>query len=51
MLYALKDGEISYNDRVVQMEVVKAMPSKIKILAVDELIGSNRGGYGSTGRR
>lgn len=51
MLYALKDGEISYNDRVVQMEVVKAMPSKIRILAVDELIGSNRGGYGSTGKR
>ena len=51
MLYALKDGEIAYNDRIVQMEVMKAMPSRVNILTVDNLGGSNRGGYGSTGKR
>lgn len=51
MLYALKDGEIAYNDRIVQMEVMKAMPSQVNILTVKSLGGSNRGGYGSTGKR
>lgn len=51
MMYALKDGEINYNDRIVQMEVVKAMPSHISIFQVNKLEGNDRGGYGSTGTK
>lgn len=50
MFYCLRDGKIGYNDRVLQMEVVKAMES-VEINVVEELESHNRGGYGSTGKQ
>lgn len=49
MMYALRDGSISYNDRIAQFEVVRAMPHDLDILEVSTLVAPSRGGYGSTG--
>ena len=45
---AHRDTVISKNDRICQFRIVEKMP-EINFEEVDELDGSNRGGFGSTG--
>ncbi len=46
---AVRDTEIHINDRICQFRIEKKQP-KIKFIEVDHLEGTNRGGFGSTGR-
>jgi dUTP pyrophosphatase len=47
-LYALRDGHITFNDRICQFRIVKKM-EEVNIVTVEELKAPNRGGHGSTG--
>lgn len=47
-VYALRDTEINFNDRICQFRIVEKMP-KIDFVEVDELKNEDRGGHGSTG--
>lgn len=49
-LYALRDGHITFNDRICQFRIVKKM-EEVNIVTVKELKAPNRGGFGSTGKR
>ena len=49
-LYALRDGHITFNDRICQFRIVKKM-EEVNIITVDELKAPNRGGHGSTGTK
>ena len=46
--YAMRDTTISENDRICQFRVVEKMPT-VSFEEVDELDGTDRGGFGSTG--
>ncbi len=46
---ALRDTEIHVNDRVCQFRIMKNQPT-IEFEEVSELIGKDRGGFGSTGK-
>lgn len=48
-VYALRDTEINFNDRVCQFRIVEKMP-EIEFTEVDELKNEDRGGHGSTGK-
>lgn len=45
---ALKNGILKRYDRILQFRIQKNQP-KVELIEVEELIGENRGGYGSTG--
>ena len=49
-VYALRDTTINKNDRICQFRIIEKMPP-IEIIEVEELIGKNRGGIGSTGKQ
>jgi dUTP pyrophosphatase len=49
-LYALRDGNITFNDRICQFRIVKKM-EEVNIVTVKELKSPNRGGFGSTGKK
>jgi dUTPase len=49
MMYCTRDGEISYDDRILQFEVVNRTMENIKFKIVENLQGEDRGGYSSTG--
>lgn len=49
MMYCTRDGEINYNDRILQFEVVDRTMENIEFEVVDNLDEANRGGYSSTG--
>jgi dUTP pyrophosphatase len=51
MFYALKDGEISYNDRVAQFDITKIYIRDYVLEEVEELDSVDRGSYGSTGNK
>lgn len=51
MFYALKDGKLEYNDRILQFEVVKSTINDFDIEFVERLENNIRGGYGSTGTK
>jgi len=46
--YALDDGIMELGDRILQFEIIDAMP-EIVFNEVNELESTDRGGYGSTG--
>lgn len=46
---ALRDTEIHVNDRVCQFRIMKNQPT-IEFEEVSELLGKDRGGFGSTGK-
>ncbi|BDR74249.1 SPBc2 prophage-derived deoxyuridine 5'-triphosphate nucleotidohydrolase YosS (plasmid) [Clostridium tetani] len=48
-LYALRDTEIKFNDRICQFRIVKKMP-EVEFIEVPYLSNPNRGGHGSTGK-
>lgn len=48
MFYALKDGHMEFDDRVLQFEVVPRMRN-VNVEVVKHLGEVDRGGYGSTG--
>ena len=48
--YALRDTEISKNDRICQFRIVKKQPP-IEFEVVDELLDEDRGGFGSSGKQ
>lgn len=45
---ATRDTTINFNDRICQFRIMKKMP-KIKLVEVDHLSKTSRGGFGSTG--
>lgn len=47
---AVRDTIINKNDRICQFRLVKKM-DKVEFKEVDYLLGSDRGGFGSTGTR
>lgn len=47
-VYATRDTEIKFNDRVCQFRIIKHQP-KINFISVESLEGEDRGGFGSTG--
>jgi dUTP pyrophosphatase len=47
-VYATKDTEIKFNDRVCQFRIIEHQP-KINFVQVESLEGKDRGGFGSTG--
>lgn len=49
MMYCTRDGEINYNDRILQFEVVDRTMENVDFEVVDNLDEANRGGYSSTG--
>lgn len=51
--YVIKSGQIKKNDRICQFRIQKQQPAgaEIDIETVEHLGNSNRGGFGSTGRR
>lgn len=49
MMYCTRDGEINYNDRILQFEVVDRTMENVEFKVVDNLDEANRGGYSSTG--
>lgn len=49
MAYAIRDTHIKMNDRICQFRVNKIQP-KITFEIVDMLDGTDRGGFGSTGK-
>jgi dUTP pyrophosphatase len=49
-LYALRDGTIQKNDRIVQFRIQKKMDT-VEFSEVASLENENRGGYGSSGKR
>ena len=48
--YALRDTEISKNDRICQFRIVKKQPL-IEFKVVNELLDEDRGGFGSSGKQ
>ena len=46
---AMRDTHISFNDRICQFRIMKNQPV-IEFDEVEELTGSSRGGFGSTGK-
>lgn len=46
--FALRDTTISKNDRICQFRIVKRQP-QVKLIEVNELDDTDRGGFGSTG--
>lgn len=48
-VYATRDTEINFNDRIAQFRIVENQP-KIVFEAVEHLEDTDRGGFGSTGR-
>ena len=48
--YALRDTEISKNDRICQFRIVKKQPP-IEFEVVNELLDEDRGGFGSSGKQ
>lgn len=46
--YAIRDTEITVNDRLCQFRIVKKQP-KVEFIEVDKLDDTDRGGFGSTG--
>lgn len=49
-VYALRDTVIHKNDRICQFRIMKHQPTII-FDEVEELSNTNRGGFGSTGKR
>ena len=49
-VYALRDTVIHKNDRICQFRIMKHQPT-IEFEEVDKLEGSDRGGFGSTGKQ
>ena len=48
--YALRDTVIHKNDRICQFRIMKKQP-EIEFIEVDALKDTDRGGFGSTGKR
>ena len=48
-VYAVRDTQINLNDRICQFRIMEQQPD-ISFEIVEELTGSNRGGFGSTGK-
>jgi dUTP pyrophosphatase len=46
--FALRDTTISKNDRICQFRIIKRQP-QVKLIEVNELDDTDRGGFGSTG--
>lgn len=52
MFACLKDGEMNYDDRILQFEVVRTTMDDVEFEFVEELESKvDRGGYGSTGTK
>lgn len=51
MMYCTRDGEISYDDRILQFEVVDRVMENVEFEIVEQLGEVNRGGYSSTGTK
>jgi len=51
MVWCTRDGEINYDDRILQFEVVDRVMENVKFEIVEQLGEVNRGGYSSTGVR
>lgn len=49
-VYALRDTKIELNDRICQFRIMKNQP-KINFIECEELEGSDRGGFGTTGKK
>ena len=49
MFYALKDGSISYNERIAQFDITPVYLKDHELIEVERLDNKNRGGYGTTG--
>lgn len=49
MVWCTRDGEINYNDRILQFEVVDRVMENVEFEIVDKLEDDCRGGYSSTG--
>ena len=49
MFYALKDGSISYNERIAQFDITPVYLKDHELITVEKLSNKNRGGYGTTG--
>lgn len=49
MLYCTRDGEIGYDERILQFEVVDRTMENVSFIEVEGLENINRGGYSSTG--
>jgi dUTPase len=49
MMYCTRDGEINYDDRILQFEVVDRVMENVEFEIVEQLGDINRGGYSSTG--
>ena len=49
-VYAVRDTQISMNDRICQFRIVEKMP-QVTLLEVDGMERESRGGFGSTGHR
>lgn len=49
-VYALRDTVINKGDRICQFRIIKKQPS-IEFIEVDTLSSTDRGGFGSTGKR
>jgi len=47
-VYALRDTEIKFGDRICQFRLMKKM-NAVSFEKVDHLDGTDRGGFGSTG--
>ena len=47
-MYATRDTKVHVNDRIAQFRIMKHQP-EISFVEVDELGGTDRGGFGSTG--
>jgi dUTP pyrophosphatase len=48
--YAVRDTQISMNDRICQFRIVEKMP-RVLFEEVDEMEAESRGGFGSTGHQ
>ena len=49
MMWCTRDGEINYDDRILQFEVVDRVMENVEFEIVEQLGDFNRGGYSSTG--
>ena len=49
-MYALRDTVVHKNDRICQFRIMEHQPS-IEFEEVDKLEGSDRSGFGSTGKQ
>jgi len=49
MVWCTKNGEINYDDRILQFEVVDRVMENVEFEIVEQLGDVNRGGYSSTG--